>query len=326
MGARAQYVVVENGVWQRYGSHWAAGRLIVDLLPGPLAATRCFRSRRESGEWLDDVWCEGAALVDHDRRVLLWHAAVESWADYRAARAVLARTWSGWDVRFAHDGMGDLTHHLGLGRDLTRSPGWFETGEPSWWADPRGTEPSSVVSLRMPDASVRAWGSVGEPLEHLAVTPGLIDLLVASQDTPVPTDMPYGGVHFDPRARTVSLWAVRTVPGVHDWPLPGWEDWTLDFQGDDHTRQAELLPAGFPFPRPPLGPALRQLGDWLDVPPPDHAALLARAAAAPGPQGVVAAEVRPAALTPDEPTGPHPAEPAELRTVLDALIAETAAG
>ncbi|MFE1879529.1 hypothetical protein [Streptomyces diastatochromogenes] len=320
MGARAQYVVVENGAWQRYQSHWAANRVVDDLLPGPDAASRCFRANRETDEWLDDVWCEGAALVDHDQRILLWFAFADSWADHLAARAVLARTWPGWHVRFAHDGMGDLTNHLGLGRDLTRSPGWFETFEPSWFADTENTEPWSVVSLRLPDGSVRAWGSGREPIEHIADGPGLIDLLAASPATPPPTDMPYGGVHFDPRARTVSLWAVQTVAGIHSWPLPGWENWALDFRGDDHTHQAGLLPRDFPFPQPPLAAALRRLSDGLGTPPPDNGVLLARATAAPGPEGT-APLVNPAALVPHEPADPTPAELAELRTALKALVA-----
>ncbi|MFC9079243.1 hypothetical protein ACFTY7_20015 [Streptomyces sp. NPDC057062] len=80
MGARAQYVVVENDTWKRYFSHWAANRVVDDLLPGPAAATRCFRANQETDGWLDDVWCEGAALVDHDRRTLLWFAFAGSWA------------------------------------------------------------------------------------------------------------------------------------------------------------------------------------------------------------------------------------------------------
>ncbi|MES5820789.1 hypothetical protein [Streptomyces sp. RG80] len=320
MGERAQYVVVEGGSWQRYYSHWGANRVIGDLLAGPAAATRCFRANRETDEWLDDVWCEGAALVDHDRRVLLWFAFADSWADHVAARAVLARTWPGWDVRLAHDGMGDLTHHLGLGRDLTRVPGWLETFEPSWYADAECTEPWSVVSLRLPDGSVRAWGSTRETIDHLTVGLGLIDLLVASPPTPAPAEMPYGGVHFDPQARTVSLWAVETVAGMHDWPLPGWENWRLDFHGEDHTQQAGLLPADFAFPRTPITPALRSLADGIATPPPDNVEFLARATAVPGPENTVPA-VAPAALVPHGPADPTPAELAALRTALEALIA-----
>ncbi|MER6086250.1 hypothetical protein [Streptomyces sp. NPDC001833] len=325
MGARAQYVVVENGAWQRYYSHWAANRVVQDLLPGPAAATRCFRANREIDEWLDDVWCEGAALVDHDRRILLWFAYAGDWADHLAARSVLARTWPGWDVRFAHDGMGDLTDHLGLGRDLTRTPGWFETFEPSGFAASEYTEPSSVVSLRLPDGSVRAWGSDWEPVEHLAGGPRLVGLVAASPATPALTDMPHGGVHFDPQARTVSLWAVQTVAGVHDWPLPRWEDWVLDFHGDDHTLQAGLLPADFPLPSPPIGAALRGLGDGFGAPLPDVSALLARAAGAPGPEGTTSV-VNPAALVPHEPADPTPAELAALRGAIDVLVSEAEAG
>ncbi|MGW7238636.1 hypothetical protein [Streptomyces sp. NPDC054804] len=39
MGARAQYVV-ENGAWQRYCSHWAANRVVDDLLPWPRSVRR----------------------------------------------------------------------------------------------------------------------------------------------------------------------------------------------------------------------------------------------------------------------------------------------
>ncbi|MFG1811862.1 hypothetical protein [Streptomyces sp. NPDC049040] len=325
MGARAQYVVVEDGAWQRYYSHWAAGRVVDDLLPGPAAATRCFRANREIDEWLDDVWCEGAALVDHDRRILLWFGYADGWTGHTAARAVLARTWPGWEVRFAHDGMGDLTHHLGLGRDVTRKPGWFEIFEPVGFADSEYTDPASVVSVRLPDGAVRAWGSNWEPVEQLASGPELIDRIVAAPPTPVLTDMPDGGVHFDPQARTVSLWAVQTAAGIHDWPLPRWEGWALDFRGDDHTRQAGLLPADFPFPRPRLTGALREFGDGLGTPPPDTGPLLARAAAAPGPEGTVTA-VAPAALVPHEPADPTPAEVAALRAALDALIAEAETG
>ncbi|WP_152628243.1 hypothetical protein [Streptacidiphilus neutrinimicus] len=324
MGSRAQYVVVENGAWQRFGSHWGANRIAADLLAGPAAATRCFRALDETETWLDDLWCEGAALVDHDRRVLLWYAFQDSWADHRAVRAVLARTWPGWDVRFAHDGMGDLTHHLGLGRELTREPGWLEHHEPSWFTD-EDSEPWAVVSLRFPDGSVRAFGGgCRETVEHVLDGPGLIDLLLRAAPTPQLTDMPYGGVHFEPAARTVSVWAVQTVAGLNGWPLPGWEGWTLDFHGDDHAHHAAVLPSDYPFPQSPLAPALRALRDRLGTPPPDTGVLLARAAAAPAPESATAV-VTPAALVPHDPAAPTPAELAALRAALDVLIAEAEA-
>ncbi|MEU1273422.1 hypothetical protein [Streptomyces sp. NPDC005799] len=98
-------------------------------------------------------------------------------------------------------------------------------------------------------------------LENLAGGPAVIDLLAEAPPTPALTDMPSGGVH--PPARTVSLWVVQTVAGIHHWPLPGWEGWSLDFHGEDHTHQAGLLPADFPLPQPSLAAALRKLADGL---------------------------------------------------------------
>ena len=322
MGARAQYVVVEDGAWQRYYSHWGANRLAGDLLPGPAAATRCFRAAQETGEWLDDVWCEGAALVDHDRRVLLWYAFEDGWAEHQAHRAVLERTWSGWDIRFAYDGVGDLTDHLGLGRALLRKPGWFERREPNWFADEDG-EPRAVLSLRHADGRVQAWGSSLEAIEYLAIGALLAECLeeLPPPPTPRPVRMPAGGIHIDLVERTVQCWTTEVSLGIQDWPLPGWEGWALDFRGDDHTGQAALLPADFPFPAASLAPALRRLRASLGKPPSDPGALLADALSAPGPEGTTAV-VSPAALVPHLAAEPSPGELVALHQALAELVAE----
>ncbi|MFG2733047.1 hypothetical protein [Streptomyces canus] len=102
-------------------------------------------------------------------------------------------------------------------------------------------------------------------------------------------------------------------------PLPRWENWSLDFRGDDHTQQARLLPTDFPLPQPPLEAALRRLSDGLGTPPPDNGPLLADAMAARGPEGTVPV-VNPAALIPHQPADPTPAELSALRAALDALV------
>jgi hypothetical protein len=68
-----------------------------------------------------------------------------------AARAVLTRTWPGWNVRFAHDGMADMTHHLGLGRDLTRAQGRFEIFERiASWQELCQSIPQRGCEVRLP--------------------------------------------------------------------------------------------------------------------------------------------------------------------------------
>ncbi|WP_329178129.1 hypothetical protein [Streptomyces sp. NBC_01477] len=336
MGARANYVVVRGGTWTLHHSHWGANRVATDLAYGPAAAIRCVRAnpqvdadRRTSPEgWLDDVWCEGAALVDTDRRVLLWFSGeAYSWAEHAAHRAVLERTWPGWEVRWACDGIGDLHAHLGLGHGFVREPGFRETGPP-YWRQPEG-DITTVLTVRGPDGEVRAWGSGYEADEELSGGPGLLALLPDGTPPPVLTAMPNGGLHFDLPTRTLGVWTVRTVPGIHDWPLPagpdgdGWDGWRLDFWGDDHRPHAARAAGRVTFPdvdpRPALADWRRHIGD----PPPDPAALLDLASRPPhgsdGSDGLTAV-ANPAATVAHEGPDPTPAERTALGAVFDALL------
>ncbi|MFC1407678.1 hypothetical protein ACEZCY_00090 [Streptacidiphilus sp. N1-12] len=332
MGARANYVVVENGAWTLHYSHWGAGRLATDLAHGPAAATRCFRAnspvpqdeQRIADSWLNDVWCEGAALVDHDRRQLLWFTDPgEGWAEYTARREVLARMWPGWEVRWAHDGLGDLQARLGLGRDFTRTPGTAESD--SWaplWVEPEDDDDVTVlVTVRQPDGSVRARGGCLDPFLQLIGGQGLLGLLPADSPEPALAAMPDGGIHLDPESRTIGLWTTRVAFGLYHRPLRGWDGWTLEFWGDDHTRQAEQAGDRVRFPRTDLGPAL---ADWLrriGAPPRDPGALLRQVAALPSEDDRTVL-VNPLATVRHTAVEPTAEEVDALRAVIAGLLAE----
>ena len=237
MGSRANYVVVENGAWSLHSSHWGASRLATDLAFGPEAATRCFRAnnrlddavRTSADAWLGDVWCEGAALVDHDRRLLLWFTDIGSeWDEHAAQQAVLARTWPGWEVRWAGDGLGDLLAHLGVGRDLLRQPRSTEVGEPGWLR-PDDEDIVTLLTARGPNGEIRAWGSYWHVVEQLHGGRGLLDLLPLDAPAPVLEGMPEGGIHLDTGSRTLGVWTTAIAIGLHEWPLPGWDGWSLEF-------------------------------------------------------------------------------------------------
>jgi hypothetical protein len=345
MGMRAAYVVVRDGRWSLHSSHWGAARVATDLAYGPAAAIRCLTAnpaveeahRTAPDHWLDDVWCEGGALVDADRKVLLWFGhRDDGWAEYAAHRAVLARTWPGWEIRWACDGLGDFTAYLGLGRGFLRGPGTGdrEEGAPAWWVAGADDETETLITVRREDGAVRAWACVPSVDSELAGGPGLLGLLPDGTPPPVLTVMPGGGLHFDLRTRTLGVWTTGTVPGVHDWPLPaggddhpGWEGWTLDFWGEDHRPHAALAAGTLAFPdRPDLRPALRAWRDRLDLPPYDPSGVLTLAAAsAPGgADGTPPLEVvlNPAATVPHTPGDPTPQERIALAAAFGELLGE----
>jgi hypothetical protein len=326
MGSRAQYVVVEHGAWTLHFSHWGASCLADDLAFGPQAATRCFRAARATDDadrvradaWLDDVWCEGAALVDHDRRILLWFSdAVCDWDEWTAAQAVLARTWPGWDVRWAHDGLGDLHVHLGLGRDFVREPRPFAWGKP-FLPDARNDEyVGTLVTGRSPVGELNAWASSLSAVEQLPHLRGL--LLDFGTPPPVLTCMPLGGIHLDLETHTMGLWTVGTAVGLPEGVLPGPNRWRLEFWGADHTRQLERAGGCVRFPATDLTPALTSWRTRIGVPPPDPARLLARAAADSVGDGVTVS-VSPSATVPHDAAEPTATERALLDTAISAVL------
>jgi hypothetical protein len=111
VGSRASYVVIENGRVELFFSRWGGQSVVADMLAGPAAATATIRPAAAhtpppaddlpaallwSGpdpvdELLDDVFCAGAALIDHDRRVLLAYQWMSNYNEFVDAIADCAR-------------------------------------------------------------------------------------------------------------------------------------------------------------------------------------------------------------------------------------------
>jgi hypothetical protein len=74
MGHRANYIIIQNGDWDLFYDHWGAQSVSHDLFHGPELALERIREkdRVEDRELLDDVWCEGGASIDVDRKRLLF--------------------------------------------------------------------------------------------------------------------------------------------------------------------------------------------------------------------------------------------------------------
>ncbi|MCX5210407.1 hypothetical protein OG689_14090 [Kitasatospora sp. NBC_00240] len=330
MGSRANYVVVEGGDWTLHRSHWGAGRVATDLAHGPAAATRCFRAnsrvddalRTDPDGWLDDVWCEGAALVDHDRRMLLWYCDEwDGWARYAAQRAVLARTWPGWEIRWASDGLGDLHDHLGLGRGFTRRDAEPQEAGAPFWERPDEDDTRTLLTVRRPDGRVRAWGSPLEVVDQLGGGEALLGLLPDDASVPGLATMPDSGIHLDQLTRTIGVWTTVPMVGLRSWPLPGWAGWELCLWGDDHTRQAAASDDVVHLPEVDLTAELRRWLERVGEPPLDSWPRILQALAPP-PGSELTAVVNPSAAVPHAGPEPTGAERVALRAAFAAVLAE----
>ncbi|AZM49496.1 hypothetical protein DMB38_30260 [Streptomyces sp. WAC 06738] len=330
MGHRATYVLVRDGEWRLYYSHWGASGLDVHLLDGPGSATRFVTAQREMERdaWLDDVWCEGAALVDHDARELLfftWH--LEGYVHRRAVLTVLGRTWPGWRIRWAYDGLEDVAAYVGADPGLVRSARSRADPEPPATAEPEPADPGeeSALAVTVADGDgIRAYAVFEEELQDLLDRgPVVAGQLPRAALTDRLDTIPAGGLHVDTVRRRVCAWTLlyfagTAAAGPRRWP--GWE-WT--FWADRYEEHERAAAGALGFARPGLRPGAALLAQRLERlgerdPVGDFARLTERLAAQEG-----GGEIRVSPWTvAHTPTTPLPEERARLREVLAALAAE----
>lgn len=261
MGHRASYAVIKDGRVDLFISRWGGKSIVADMLAGPDAATAMIRPRvgrtpppdddlvagllwngpDPATELLNDVFCEGAALIDHDRRVLLAYQWMEDYSQFAAAIAALGAVWPGWQVRWAFDGIGDLAAYLGQDRSTVRSG--FEKdacGLGSFYSPARrGKFPldddeewdlfDCVLSVRHEDGSLDLYAS-GLSINDMALpAPAAFEGFPSGYATLHCAQIPRSGIHVDFRSRSAGVWTIDALEGYLDnaestWP--GWR-WTL---------------------------------------------------------------------------------------------------
>jgi len=250
MGQRANFIVIENGERTIYYDHWAANRLDDELFWGPDEALHFFRQRDPVGNdgWLDEVWCEGAAIVDLDRKKLLFFGGEDVHYDARLRSAyldLLRRQWPGWDVRWAPEGLMTIVDELGLPREnfarkREATDGVFaiNRAHPDW---------SDVLLTIQPLQGPILLSAVIGDEEGLLGGIAPIDKLIEGRffglfgRLPLmPTlrweggDFPKGGVHIDRKRQRVTTWWSPTTGDVRRAAERAWSGWTLDWRFDDY--------------------------------------------------------------------------------------------
>jgi hypothetical protein len=135
MGHRASYAIVRDGRRTLYSSRRGAIRLAQALFYGPDPAIRYVESL-ERVDWLyDDVWCEGAVLLDVDAKRLLRFASFTPLHGgiRRHFLALMRHNWPGWKVCWADGDIVEIARDLGIDpatvRDETLEKSRFSKAE-----------------------------------------------------------------------------------------------------------------------------------------------------------------------------------------------------
>ncbi|MGH3562490.1 MAG: hypothetical protein ACRDTN_11990 [Mycobacterium sp.] len=231
MGNRANFVVVEDGDWRLYYSHWAGCRMLDALIGGPPLALRYVHSLRRCPrqEWVDPLWADGGALVDFDRRRLLFFGdeLLVDMGERRAVMSALAAIWDDYAIGWAYDGAVELAGYVGA---ELRPYDWDMQPELRLTRDRNAL--CHLVSVVDTGGRIRLW-PLRWDLSQAWHGPALLDRLPGRGVTRLALGkIPEGGVHVDLRRKTVGAWQTADTMGIFHaldelwagWQTECWED------------------------------------------------------------------------------------------------------
>lgn len=275
MGQRANLIVVERGQYQLFYSHWCANTLTRDLFWGPEYAVQFIRMQRavdESG-WLDEVWAEGAAVVDLDEQALLLFGGEDILYDVPLRRVyleLLSRVWKPWAVRWAHEGIATISDYVGYPRECVLTKDADDARASSLAPPDERDWIDTVASVRWSANRLRIYPLAGDPKSYLYGGPNLLKIAPEDDHGLERLDLgerteffPNGGLHIDVPAQIVEFWTAKDAPGVLSHVSPMWLGWTVRWHQDEFEFQSERTQGALQFPRVSRAALVTQISEML---------------------------------------------------------------
>lgn len=246
MGERANLVVVQSSQWELYYSHWCAGSLACDLFWGPVHAERFIRIQRPSApdEWLDTVWAEGGAVLDLDRRSLLFFGGGDFLYDVPLRRMLLRLMkplWEGWTIQWAYEGIVAIAEAVGVSRSTVIAARNSSEEPPPSWETPEERSWVQTIGCIERDGELRIYplGLLAEDYltsgPRLLSSPGVETGFPALRLRDWTSDFPSGGFSIDVSAQTLDFWTA--APNLLAEIQAAWDGWTVVWNQDLYETQ-----------------------------------------------------------------------------------------
>lgn len=256
MGQRANLILIEGGRTEIFYTHWRANTLDENLFWGPGHSTAFIRSQRPVVDepLLDDVWAEGGAVLDHDRRVLLLFGGEDLRYEVPLRRLYLKYVRAVWDVRWADEGVCDLADYIGRPRAevLSRksrgpSQSLLRIADPLEWTD-------VVGSFLLDGGLLRFFPMQGHrlELEDLTAGPNLIGATMGRgleefHMRKWSTSFPTAGFHIDVLRHTVDFWTGWDAPDAPHRVAERWPGWGVTWHRDRFEFQLQRASGALSF-------------------------------------------------------------------------------
>lgn len=236
MGSRAEIVILGQGNQQRFYTQWGGQSLHLDLLPGPGAALQFATAQRPIENWSHDL--EAAAVIDFDRRWLLWFSAVCEESPLRSAVfEVMSITWPDWRVHWAGYRELDLIDYCA------------------------GRWPQCVVTIADSPGCARFYMPPLDPFALLDEGPVLIETAAAWDEAKRIPTMVMSGIGLDTAHRSGIVWSLdSSADALAAAATVRWPGWTWESRPD----RASALPGSTRDADSETRAAFRELAESFD--------------------------------------------------------------
>jgi hypothetical protein len=254
MGQRANLIIVEDGEHILRYDHWVANRLDEILFWGVGYALQYFDAQEKVAEngWLDEIWAEGGAVLDLDKKYLLWWGGEDILYELPLRRIYLklqSKIWEGWTIEWAHRGIVDLAEYVGYPKEKVlseredlSSAKELKIAEKKSWLHTIGSikKANSEIKLFPLNLYTEDYLRNGVDLVKQCHQEKGFDNLVWT-DWEENGDFPQGGFLIDEKNKTVEFWQARDCPNVVQELKKLWETWDVVWHQDNYEFQIEAL-------------------------------------------------------------------------------------
>lgn len=272
MGQRANLILVRNGTYELYYSHWCANTLSSDLFWGPEETLSFIEGQQPTEEWLDDRWAEGGVIMDIDQKLLLWYGGEDIMYDIPLKRqlfALMQPLWIGWELRWAKAGIVDMAIYLNYPLEQVRSVEYTAELTSLIEPEPKGGFIRTIASIVFPNGDLRIFPLSETFDECLLAGPSFIESISPAsgqQELRVAEwseDFPDQGFHLDTRLRTLDIWYAGDESDIITHVGKCWPDWTVTDLADHYEVQSGLTGNAVIFSPPPKSELISQLRKML---------------------------------------------------------------
>ena len=252
MGQRANLITIENGDYTLRYDHWCANRLDEILFWGAGHALDYFDAQETVGAdgWLDDVWAEGGAVLDLDKRHLLWWGGEDVLFELPVRRVFLKlqrKIWDGWTIEWAHRGILDLAEYVNYpkenvltNRENAREPFELKMVE-------KGTFTETIGCYQSVEGEIKFFVLNQRPENYLYNGIDLVNQCKSVKgvgeiiwtEWERDDSFPRGGFWIDEKRKILEFWEIMDCPNTVQELKRLWIGWDVVWHQDDYEFQVE---------------------------------------------------------------------------------------